>query len=248
MDNTCGSSLQAGASCAISISFSPIDAGPLTGALTLIDNSNGLAGSQQAVPMSGTGEGFTLTPAAGSSASATVAPGQSAKYTLTVAGEGGFNQSVSFSCAGAPLEATCTVSPASVTAGNTPVNVTVTVTTTAPSASAPRSGPPFPSAPRARLPLGVLMVAMALAATALLRLLWKKSESVRWRLALVSVTLEALMVVTVMGCGGAVSSSGGGGRNDPGTPTGTYTLNVQGIANTGTGALSRSVQLELVVR
>jgi hypothetical protein len=247
MDNMCGSSLQAGASCAISISFSPIDAGPLTGALALTDNSNGLAGSQQVVPLSGTGEGFTLTPAAGSSASATVAPGQSAKYTLTLAGEGGFNQSVSFSCAGAPLEATCTVSPASVIAGNTPVNVTVTVTTTASSASAPRSGPPFPPAPRSRVPLGVLMVAVALAATALLRLLWKKSESVRWRLALVVATLEALMVVTVMGCGGAVSSRGGGGRNDSGTPAGTYTLNVQGTATAGTGALSRTVQLELDV-
>jgi Beta-propeller repeat/Cep192 domain 4 len=247
MDNTCGNSLQAGASCAISISFAPYAAGPLSGTLTLTDNSKGLAGSQQVVSLSGAGQGFTLGPAAGSSASATVAAGQSAKYTLTLASEGGFNQNVSFSCSGAPSEATCTVSPASVTAGNTPVNVTVTVTTTASSASAPRTGPTFPPTPRSRVPLDVLMVAVALATMALLRLLRKRSESGRWRLALIAVTLEALMVVAFMGCGGGTSGNGGGEKNDPGTPAGIYTLNVQGTANAETSTLNRSVYLELRV-
>ena len=109
--NNCGGSVAASGSCTINVTFSPTATGPLTGTLTITDNSNGVAGSTQSVALSGTGQDFTLAPPSGSSTSATVAPGQSATYTLSVAGEGGFNQSVSFTCTGAPSEATCTVSP-----------------------------------------------------------------------------------------------------------------------------------------
>ena len=54
---------------------------------------------------------FTFTAPSGSSTSATAAPGQPATYTLSVGGQGGMSGTVSFTCTGAPSEATCTVSP-----------------------------------------------------------------------------------------------------------------------------------------
>jgi len=55
---SCGSSLAAGSSCSIYVTFSPtVVANPITGALTITDNSNGLNGSTQTVSLSGVGIG-----------------------------------------------------------------------------------------------------------------------------------------------------------------------------------------------
>ena len=51
--NNCPASLDAGASCSISVTFTPSAATKQTGTLTIIDNATG---GKQAVPMSGTGE------------------------------------------------------------------------------------------------------------------------------------------------------------------------------------------------
>src|ERR1019366_8713510 len=51
---------------------------------------------------------FTLTTSSGSSA--TVTRGQTATYTLSVGGQGGLSGTVTFTCTGAPSEATCTIS------------------------------------------------------------------------------------------------------------------------------------------
>jgi hypothetical protein len=96
----------AGGSCTINVTFSPAATGPLTGTLSITDNNQGAAGSTQSVALSGTGQDFTLAAASGSPTSATVAPGSPASYTLSVGGEGGFSQSVTFTCTGAPSEAT----------------------------------------------------------------------------------------------------------------------------------------------
>ena len=50
--NTCGSSVAAGASCSISVTFKPVAAGALAGSVTVTDNA---AGSTQSVSLSGTG-------------------------------------------------------------------------------------------------------------------------------------------------------------------------------------------------
>ncbi len=50
--SNCGSSLNAGASCIISVSFIPTTAGPVTGSLTISDNASG---SPQSVALAGTG-------------------------------------------------------------------------------------------------------------------------------------------------------------------------------------------------
>src|SRR3989475_8678018 len=63
--NDCPAALSAGSSCTVSVAFTPQVVGPLTGALTVTDDSGNL-GSTQAVPLDGTGTtpGATGTPAA----------------------------------------------------------------------------------------------------------------------------------------------------------------------------------------
>src|SRR5213079_2923462 len=58
---TCGSSVAAGASCTISVKFTPTAAGTRTGTVTLSDNA---PNSPQTIPLSGTGGSTSTAPAA----------------------------------------------------------------------------------------------------------------------------------------------------------------------------------------
>jgi len=58
--NTCGTTVKAGASCKISVTFSPTTIGPLTGSITVTDNA---PNSPQQVTLAGTGTYVQLTPA-----------------------------------------------------------------------------------------------------------------------------------------------------------------------------------------
>jgi hypothetical protein len=242
--NNCGSSVAVGGSCTINVTFSPTAGGPLTGTLTITDNSNGAAGSTQSVALSGTGQDFIVVAPFGSPTSTTVAPGQTATYTLSVGGEGGFNQSVSFTCTGAPSEATCTVSPSTLTPGSSAVNITVNVTTTAPSASAPRSRPLPPVPPLSPGLRGLLMLALALTAMAWAMGRRKQLGVSRWRSTLVPLASGLLLALALAGCGGSSVSTP---PPNPGTPAGTYTLTVTSTAGSGSSALSHSMTLTLTV-
>ena len=244
--NNCGTSVAAGGSCTINVTFTPTATGTLTGTLTITDNSNGVAGSTQSVTLSGTGQDFSFAAASGSPTSATVAPGAAVGYALSVAGVGGFNQSVSFACSGAPSEATCTVSPNPVTAGSSATNVTVTVTTTAASLSVPRSRP-LPPAP----PLSPGLRSLSMLALVLALMAWAMGRRnlpgvSRWRSTMVPLAAGLLLTLALAaGCGGGGSSSNV--THNPGTPAGTYTLTVTGTAGSGSSALSHSVTLTLTV-
>jgi hypothetical protein len=237
--NNCGSSVAAGSSCTINVTFSPTKGGSLTGTLTITDNSDNTTGSTQIVAVSGTGQDFTVGAASGSSTSATVAPGSSATYSLSVGAEGGMSGTVSFSCAGAPSESTCTVSPSSATPGN---NVTVSVSTTAPSANMPRSLRP----PRLPGPLAVLALALLLASVAWAVRAWREVEPSRRRRVFVPLAAGLLLAVALVGCGGGGSSSSGPPPNQ-GTPAGTYNLTVTGTVGSGAAAVSHSLTLTLTV-
>ena len=77
----CGTTLAAGKSCTIKITFTPEQLGALTGALTITDNASN---SPQTVPLSGTGEPqATLTPVSATYAAQKVATSSAAKvFTL----------------------------------------------------------------------------------------------------------------------------------------------------------------------
>lgn len=237
--NTCGSSVAAGANCTISVTFKPVAGGTRTGTLSISDDASD---SPQSVALSGTGQDFTVATASGSPTSVTVAPGSPASYTLTVGGEGGFNQSVSFTCTGAPSEATCTVSPSPVTPGTSATSITVSVTTTAPSASAPHSRPLPPLPPLSPGLRGLLMLALALAAIAWAIMRRNQPGLSRWQSTMLSLASGLLLTLALAGCGG-----GGGTTRNPGTPAGTYTLTVTGSTGSGSSALSQSVTLTLNV-
>jgi hypothetical protein len=232
--NDCGSSVSASGSCTITVTFTPRVGGPLSGTLTITDNNDGAAGSTQTVSLSGTGEDFTLAPPSGSSTSQSVSPGQTATYTLSVSGEGGFAQTVAFTCAGAPSESTCTVSPTSATPGN---NITVTVTTTAPSIATPRN---FPSLkPPLAAPIGAMVLALLFAVG---WMIWRGRRRI-----VLPLAVGILLTLLVIACGGGGGGGGGGGSSNPGTPAGTYTVTVTGTAGSGSAALSHSVSLTLTV-
>lgn len=243
--DTCGSSLGGGANCTISVTFHPTAGGTRNGALTITDNA---PDSPQHLALSGTGQDFTLATPSGSPSSATVSPGQSATYTLAVAGQGGFNQSVSFTCAGAPSKSTCTVSPSTLTPGSSATNITVTVTTTASSLSAPRSRHLPPVRPLLPGPGGLVMLALALAVLAWTVRRWRQPAGVsRRRAAFLTLAAGLLLTLAVAACGGGGGGGGGGGPTNPGTPAGTYTLTVTGSTTSGSVTLTNSATLTLIV-
>lgn len=77
--------------------------------------------------------------------SSEVTSGQSATTTITVTPQNGFNSAVSFSCSGLPTGAVCNFSPQTVTPSGTAASTTLTITTSAASATShANSRPVFP--------------------------------------------------------------------------------------------------------
>lgn len=237
--NTCGTAVSAGANCTISVTFKPTTGGTRTGTLSVSDNA---LGSPQTVGLTGTGQDFTVAPPSGSSTSASVAPGQPATYTLSVGGEGGLNQTVTFTCTGVPSEATCTVAPNPAAPGTT---VTVSVSTIAPSADSPRSRRFPPNPPAFPKPGVLLMLGLLLAGVTRTLQSWRHPGMSRWRSTMVPLASALLLTLALAGCGGV-----GGSANvthNPGTPAGTYKLTVSGTVGSGSSALSHSMTLTLNV-
>lgn len=228
--NTCGSSVAAGASCSVNVTFAPTEAGIRNGALTITDDA---LGSPHVVNLSGIGQDFSIR---ASATSRTITAGSAAAYVLFVTPLGGLSTTVSLRCSGAPAEATCRVSPDSVTlTGLEPVQTTVTVITTARSSSMPRTH--LPQNPRG-LPgvwhAGPLNAVGVLTLVGLLTMLVLGRRQRVW----LPLGLILLLAVLWIACGG------GGERTPTGTPAGTYTLTVTA---TSTSGLTHSIKLTLIV-
>jgi hypothetical protein len=179
----------------------------------------------QAVPAS-----FTVS---ASPASLSVTPGQTGTTTLSVTPAGGFAQAVSFACSGLPFEASCTFAPATVTPGASAVTTTLTITTTAPQASAERSRI-YRSALPGLLTLGsLLLFAMPGAKRA--------AGWGRWFVLVIALAVGGGFV----GCGGGGSSSGSGGSTttNPGTPAGTSSVTVTATS----GSINQTATLQVTV-
>ena len=127
--NNCPASLAALASCSIAVTFAPTATGTRQGALTISDNA---AGSPQTIALSGAGTARDFAFGTGSSTSntATVSAGQPASYSLSIVAGAGTIGTVMLSCTQVPVNASCTLSPSSLTlsSGST-ANFTVTVNT-----------------------------------------------------------------------------------------------------------------------
>jgi beta-propeller repeat-containing protein/ASPM-SPD-2-Hydin domain-containing protein len=238
--NNCGGSVNAGANCAINVTFTPTAPGTRTGTVTITDLA---LDSPQMVSLSGTGVAadFSISPASGFSTAATVTAGGTASYKLTIATAAGLTGTVNLACSGAPAESTCTVNPGSATLnGTNTVGVTVSVATTAPSVTAPRVRLIPPSARRHN----DLLLRLALLALATLIVAAAARRRVRWGLG-----AAALFVLLWASCGGGGGGGAGGGvgGGNAGTPAGTYNLDVSATVTSGSTTLKHDIKLKLTV-
>lgn len=207
-----------------------------------------VATSSQAVSSTSTTSGSTATLALSvqfadfaleaSPANNTVQAGKTATYILTITPVNGFNVPVSFACGEVPTGVTCSFSsPIEQVSGSGPVQDTLTVHTTAQS-----MGIPPPGNGRGQ-PLRWFML---LAWCFLPALTIFSARRGRWPLGL-SLPFASgaiLICLALAACGGG----GGGGSSppavsNPGTPAGTYTLNVTATAQ----SLSHTSQVTLQV-
>jgi hypothetical protein len=228
--NTCGASVAAGANCTISVTFTPTAAGSRTGTLTITDNASG---SPQTVSLSGGGE--TVSVSSSSTGLTITSPGGSSTATIQLLPQGGFKGIINLTCAvsyqgqGTPNSPpTCSLSPsqAQVT-GTSSVSSTLTVSTTAASATA-------------ALDRQWRGTGFALAALIFLGVLPRR----RWRGGLLAAALCLIVIGGVIGCSG---SNGGGTNSTPPSPSGTTTGNYQVMvtATSGTATASTTIPLSL---
>ena len=203
---TCGTSLAPNATCTVTVSFLPTLEGVADATLTFRDDD---PSSPQVVPITGIGGlDFTLT----GTTSESVSRGDTITFSVTVTPVDSSTQTVNLTCTGAPVDATCSLSPSSITLdGVDAVSSTVTVTAGSmvpPSSRHRRSPGDFIG----RVPLIVLSLAL-LAAFGFMR---------RRRGLRLSFVAAALACLLFAGCGG------GGG-----TPTGMFTLVITGTPTDG---------------
>jgi hypothetical protein len=237
--STCGNMIAPGGSCSIGVFFDPTTSGTRNGTLTVTDNATN---SPQTASLTGTGQDFSL--AAGAQTTATVTPGQTATYMISVAPGGGFKQTVSLSCSGAPAHSTCSVSPSSIALGSSASTVTVTVSTAGSSAvlTLPFGRPPYGGATawlaRSGTVCGFAGMAIVISFAG-----WRRQRRQGLVHALALFCLLSIGV-TLSACGGGGSSNSGGGGTQPGT----YNLTVAGSFTSGSTTLTHSIKLTLVVQ
>jgi hypothetical protein len=110
--NNCGTSLAAGTSCTINVSFAPTGAGTLAGQLTVTDNASS---AKQTVSLSGSAVDFTVDI---SQTTVSINAGQTASFDVKPAAVGGtYPTTITLSCSGAPAGSTCTLTPTTLSAG-----------------------------------------------------------------------------------------------------------------------------------
>ena len=132
--NTCGETLADGASCTISVTFTPASATSFTATVSVADNASG---SPQTVTLNGTGNPAPSFTVSSSTPSQTVIPGGTATYSITVTPQNGaFTSAVSLAASGLPTGATATFAPSSVTPGSAAASSTLTIQTAASTATA----------------------------------------------------------------------------------------------------------------
>lgn len=220
--DTCGVTLAPANACTLQVVFAPTIGGTRSGTLTISDSA---PNSPQVLRLSGTGVDFALNP--DGDTTVTVSSGQNAIFPLL------FTSAVSlparFTCSGAPLNATCNVTPSSITLGaTTTVSVTVlTGTVTASLSPQPLFGPDSMLWLAALLPFGLLTL--------------RRSR-------LLSVLLLCCLLLPI-GCGAGrqLPSSGSTGTSSgstPVTPAGTYPIVVSAIS----AGITRTITLTLIVR
>jgi subtilase family serine protease len=165
------------------------------------------------------------------------APGQSGTSVITITPQGGFNQTVTFSCptSSLPAETTCTFNPTTVTPnGTTAASTTLTIQTTAATA-------------RLLHPIGRSGLYFAMLVPGLLGLVVLNGNRKRNRRGMRLLSLLIILGFSTLwmpACGGG--SSGGGSTANAGTPTGTTNLTL-GVTTTGSTQLGNPLSVTVTI-
>jgi hypothetical protein len=217
--NTCPTSpasLPPLGTCTINVTVTPTAVGARTGTLTFTDSAGG---SPQTIPLTGTGWDFQVT------APSTATGKSPLAFNATMTPLGGFNQSVSFICTGAPAGTTCTVAtPIMAADGMTAQSVMVTVTRTT-------GGMLLPSPPVRIPPISIWQIVPLILALLSLFLL-TKAKGLRAR---VGLATAVVLLMVLAGCGG-------GGR-----PPISGTLTITGTSTGTAGSESHSATVAITV-
>ena len=223
--NNCGATLAAGATCTITVSFTPASAAGFSAAISVADNA---AGSPQSAVVTGTGSAGTYV-VNSSTPSASVQPGSVAQFNIVVAPLGGsFNNLVTLSATGLPAGAQYSFLPPAVTPGSAGAPSVLSIQT---SAGLARLATPQPQR-RTSVPLLAMFAGLPLLGLAgCLRQLRKGCG--RWML-LGLAALAILPMLALSGCGGGYF----------GPAPQNYTVTVTGTS----GALQESTTITLTVQ
>jgi Abnormal spindle-like microcephaly-assoc'd, ASPM-SPD-2-Hydin/Protein of unknown function (DUF1573) len=217
--NTCGTSIAPGGSCTLQLAFAPSTSGTRSGLLTVTGNATN---SPQTLALGGIGIDFSL--AANGSTTATIASGKNAVFPLLLTSLPNVTGTVSFTCSGAPTNATCLITPATTSLGTTDT-VSVTVNTGVSTTASLRNRLRQLVFLALLLPIGLLQIRRRIKLTAICCLL------------------------VLSGCGGdrlipAASTGSGGSSAGSVTPSGTYPIVVSGTS----AGLVHTVNLTLIVQ
>jgi len=209
-----GQTLGSPGTCYIDLTFSPTQAGPRSGSLT-VDATN--IPSPLNIAVTGAGEDFQVLVSGPSSA--VIVNGQSATYTAQVVSVNGSSGTLTMGCTGVPQNATCTVNPVMlpVTGGSTGF-ATVTVVTGISSASS--------SATSSFVSWKKISIALAALLPCIFVRFRKSNRSMRGWPAL----LVVLLLLVPIACGthatGGSTTPPSSPPQGPTTPSGVYTLTI----------------------
>jgi hypothetical protein len=223
--NNCGASLAAGATCTITVTFTPTTAATLTAAISVADNA---AGSPQSAVITGPGSAGTFV-VNSQTPTASIQPGAVAQFNIVVAPLGGsYNNLVTLSATGLPAGATYSFLPPAVTPGTAGAPSVLSIQT--PTGLARLRVPQ----PQRRSPAPLLAIFAGIPLLGLAGNLRRLRRSYgKWML-LTLASLAILPVLALSGCGGGYF----------GPAPQTYTVTVTGTS----GVLQQSTTVSLTVQ
>jgi hypothetical protein len=238
----------ANASCTVSVTFSPLFSGPRSETLTVSDDApnspqilNIFSSAPPAFSISSPSTAF----------SATVSAGQSARYTLQLTPGLDYNGTISFTCTGAPLGATCQAPASVVLNTGAPAPFTVTVVTSGSAIIAPEISSRRLPHPPAR-PGGFTRALTALLCILVLFLYRKWDASTvasgahasRSKITYAMASLLIFLpLFAASGCGAGSAATPVAQKSSIVTPSGTSTLV---ITPTATNASGKALQMPLI--
>jgi hypothetical protein len=225
--NNCGTALASGASCTVNVTFTPTAIGQRNALLTIVHSA---FDSPRNVPLNGSGVDVVVAPAPGSSSAATIASGQTANFSLSIAPVGTISGVANLTCAGAPPSGSCALAPATVNiAPGVPATATLSVSTRVRGANTTIGQSSFAPPTSGGATTG------SRAAMAVLIALLLSLRRLRTRIR-PALSLALLALCGFVGCGGGGSATPP--TPSPGTPAGAYTVVVTATITPTGGAAS----------